>query len=72
MKTRPAYLVVDLGRTRPAIVRVTQSWPALGPEEIAVRVALDIADSLHPVHEIEVDIASAVIGSSQIEPPVEA
>jgi hypothetical protein len=73
MKTKPSYLVIDTYRPRPTIVRVTQAWPTLGPHEVAVRLALEIPDSLHPVHEVLVEAPEAVLEAITVEanPPEE-
>lgn len=48
MKTKPAYLVIDMAGRQPTIARVRQSWPTLEPFQIIVRLALEIPDDLIP------------------------
>jgi hypothetical protein len=69
MKTKPSYLVVNRDRGR--IVRCTASWPTMGPGEFAVRVVLEIPDTLHPTHTIEVTNPDGVVDTTivEAEPP---
>lgn len=60
MRTRPAYLVIDLDRAR--IVRSTTRWPTLYEGEFACRIRLEIPDELIPnvVYEVTVDDPEAI------------
>lgn len=72
MKTKPSYYVIRTDGRVPAVVRVTQTWPALSPGEIVLRLALDIPDSLVPqIQEIVLDDPDSM--GIAVEPmPIEA
>lgn len=62
MKTRPAYIVIDTNGRQPTIVRSRQSWPALDPGEIVVRLSLEIPDELIPqVQEFTIEDLEAMV-----------
>jgi len=71
MRTRPAYLVIDADRAR--IVRSTQRWPTMYEGEFAVRIRLEIPESIVPnvVHNVSAEDADAIYDVVAEAVPVE-
>ena len=73
MRTRPAYLVIDADRAR--IVRSTQRWPTLYEGEFAVRIRLEIPETLIPnvVHDVSAEDPDAIydVVAEAVPVPVE-
>lgn len=68
MKTAPVYLVIDTVSRR--VVRSRQSWPALEPGEIAIRVAFNLSDELIPqVREFTLEELDAMFTVEEVEVP---
>lgn len=66
MITKPSYLVIDTDRIKPTIVRVTQTWPTLGPGEIAVRIQIEISDSIQPLYKVPVTRGDSILEAMSV------
>lgn len=69
MKTKPFYLVIGGGTSRPTVRRVTARWPSLSPGEAIVRLSLELPDTLftHPVHTVELEADDASVAVEVLE-----
>lgn len=62
MKTRPAYLVIDIAGRQPTISHVRASWPRLEPGQIVVRLAIEIPDEALPrVQTVQIEAPEAAL-----------
>jgi hypothetical protein len=71
MQTRPVYLVIDtFARKGPSVVRSAQTWPALNPGEMVVRLRIEVPDDLKPLTH-DVTIADSDAGVLAVAESVE-